>query len=240
MKRIAFLTTMVMCFAAGLLWAQGGPPGGGGKGGFGGPPTPKRQLGQTFRAVGKLQKKPLSKDQAAQMLAVLSPWRTKPKMNDDEAKEVSKKLKPVFSVDQLNELDSARDGGFGKGGPGGGGPGGPGGGGDEATRAKMMDYFQKRGELAKDDNPLNVKLAESRMKEGSAAFAKAFPEMAKDSGDRAARGQRRLEDLKKVWQMLDATAKGGAAPAKGEAKKAAPATKAPAKTAASKEPARKS
>lgn len=236
-KLIVFVVLLTLAVMGSLLWAQGGAPGGGGGGGGFGkmPPTPKQLLGQTFRAIGKLEKKPIAKDQASKILAVVGPWRAKPKMSDDEAKEVGKKLKPAFTVDQLNEIDTMRDagrggfGGGGKGGPGGGGPGGPGkgsgGGTDEATKAKMMEYGQKRREITKDDNPLNIKLAESRLKEGQAEFKKAFPEQAKSGGNRgAARGQQRLEELKKAWSVLDGAAKSGA-PAKADGGKKADAKK---------------
>ena len=75
----------------------------------------------------------------------------------------------------------------------------------------------------KDDNPLNVKLNASRMKEGAAEFQKAFPAAAKNGGNRgAARGQQRLEEIKKTWMILDAAAKGAASAAPAAAKKPEP------------------
>src|SRR5687767_9681250 len=72
----------------------GGRPGGpGGPGGF--RRSPKMQLGGLLRGIGELEKAkktPLSKTQAKQFVATLTPWRKKASMSDSEARAVHTKL----------------------------------------------------------------------------------------------------------------------------------------------------
>ncbi len=94
------------------------------------------QLMQMARHIEEINKDPkytLSATQAKQVLAVLKPLRTKPKLTEDQSKQALKTLKPIFKVDQLNAMarikPPQRRPGSGSGGPGGyGGQGGPGGG----------------------------------------------------------------------------------------------------------------
>jgi hypothetical protein len=100
------------------------------------------QLMQMVHHIGIIDNDPkyaLTATQAKQVLAVIKPLRTKPKLTEDQAKQALKDLKKIFKVDQLNAMarikpPQHRPGG-GQGGPGGfsgqarpGGPGGPGGG----------------------------------------------------------------------------------------------------------------
>jgi hypothetical protein len=95
------------------------------------------QLTRMLRGLGELDKDSataLTPTQAKGVLAVLKPWQTKPKMTQDDAKNVMKGVKKVLTARQLNALSRVQDRGFGgggRGGPGGGGPpgGAPGGGG---------------------------------------------------------------------------------------------------------------
>jgi hypothetical protein len=86
-----------------------------------------------LRGINELDKDSataLTQPQAKQVLAVLKPWQTKPKMTQDDAKNVMKGVKKVLSTRQLNALSRVQDRGPGsRGGPGGGGFGGPPGGG---------------------------------------------------------------------------------------------------------------
>lgn len=92
------------------------------------------QLMSMARHIGEIDKDPkyaLTQTQAKQVLAVLQPWRSKPKMTQDQAKDVLKNLKKVFNVNQLNAMarikprprTGQQGGGMrpgGQGGPGGG------------------------------------------------------------------------------------------------------------------------
>ncbi|GIV14909.1 MAG: hypothetical protein KatS3mg022_0344 [Armatimonadota bacterium] len=96
------------------------------------------QLTSTLRALEEIDKDPRTKltpAQAKKILAVLQPYRNKPKMTQDDAKNALKGIKAALNVNQLNAIARIeaerrnRRGGFG--GPGGGGmgmrPGAPGG-----------------------------------------------------------------------------------------------------------------
>lgn len=65
------------------------------------------QLTTMVRHIGDIDKDKkytLTPSQAKQVLAILTPWRTKPKMTQDQAKEVMRKLKKVFTAGQLNAM----------------------------------------------------------------------------------------------------------------------------------------
>lgn len=96
------------------------------------------QLTSTLRALEEIDKDPKTKltpAQAKKILTVLQPYRNKPKMTQDDAKNALKGIKAALNVNQLNAIARIeaerrnRRGGFG--GPGGGGmgmrPGAPGG-----------------------------------------------------------------------------------------------------------------
>lgn len=85
-----------------------------------------------IEAIDKNKKYTLTPAQAKQVLAVMNPIRSKPKLTQDQAKAALKKLKAIFTVDQLNAMAAIKDPprrmgpGGGPGGPRpGGGPGGP-------------------------------------------------------------------------------------------------------------------
>lgn len=141
--------------------AQGGPGGGG----FQMPPQMRAKmeawrkfrdqhknlstLGDMLFQIQEMNKDAgyqLDKKQSASMLKIIGPWRAKKTINEDQAKDVSKRMGAVLTVKQLKKMSTipppgrrARGGGGGRpggpGGPGGGGglagtrPGGPGGGG---------------------------------------------------------------------------------------------------------------
>lgn len=197
-----FLAAVVLLTFAGAAFAQ--PPGGGG----GGAPSPEMMamfkkmgewrdknknlfnVGRTMGALAEFEKDPktaLTKDQAKKILAVVSPWKTKPVMTDVNAKDLLKQVGATFTVPQATKMAqiakeaASRRGGFGGGGgggmrPGGGGPPGGGGGGmrpggggggggmqmDPAAMKKRMDAMMK------GFNPLNfATIPDSPMKERS-------------------------------------------------------------------------
>ncbi len=104
------------------------------------------QLSQMVRKIGQIDQDPkytLKPIQAKQILAVLKPLRSKPKMTQDQAKAALKQLKAVLTIDQLNAMARIKQpqrmgggagGGQGMGRPGGGGFGGPGMGGQGMGR----------------------------------------------------------------------------------------------------------
>jgi hypothetical protein len=150
MKRLAFWTGVLLLVITAVAAIAQPPPG---AGGFQmSPEMQKRfeemrkwreahkytfQLTSTLRALEEIDKDPKTKltpAQAKKILAVLQPYRNKPKMTQDDAKNALKGIKAALTVDQLNAIARIeaerrnRRGGFG--GPGGGGmgmrPGGPG------------------------------------------------------------------------------------------------------------------
>jgi len=156
MRRLALWTSVLLLAAAAVAAVAQPPPG---AGGFQMTPEMQRrmeefrkwrethkytfQLTSTLRALEQIDKDPKTKltpAQAKKILAVLQPYRDKPKMTQDDAKNALKGIKAALSVDQLNAMARFeaerrnRRGGFG--GPGGGGmgmrpgssPGGPPGG----------------------------------------------------------------------------------------------------------------
>lgn len=90
-----------------------------------------------LRKVEQLDKEPgaaLNKQQAARMLAIIKPWRTKSEMTNEQANGLMKSVTGVLTPAQVAKLATmqGRRGGMGMGGMGGGrrpgGMGGPGGG----------------------------------------------------------------------------------------------------------------
>lgn len=147
--RSAILALCAGTLVAGAAIAQG-PPGGGGPGGPGGFDRAafmkfreqhkysfqlRTMVRNGLQEVERSKSTQLKPAQAKQVLAVITPWKSKPKMTQEEAKASIQKLQKVFDTKQLAAVDKAiqqsqrpRGGGPGGGGPGGGGPGGPGGG----------------------------------------------------------------------------------------------------------------
>ena len=196
MKKLALpLAAVLLLTISGAVRAQGGPPGGGGG------PSPEMMamfkkfgewriknanlanMGQTIGMLAEFEKDTktaLTKDQAKKIKAAVAPWKTKPIMTDENAKELIKTIGKTMTVAQatksaqLSKEALARRGQFGGGGgggrPGGGGaPGGgggrPGGGGgmggmDPAAMKKRFDTMMK------GYNPLNFStVPDSPMKE---------------------------------------------------------------------------
>ena len=133
-----------------VVQAQG--PGGGG-GGARARNSPKRRLTGLVRAIGELEKgnkAPLTKDQAKKVLALVAPWRKRPKMTEDQAKALYMKMNAVLTTKQKNELDkmaalrrrNAR--GDREGGRGGFGGGGFGGGGGQPPSPQQMQQFRQQ------------------------------------------------------------------------------------------------
>ena len=151
----AFLSTALL-IAAGIsvapsAHAQGGGfggPGGGG-GGMQMPPAAMakmqayrkftqshpnyRTLTRTLGAVAEMDKDAatkITKPEAQKMLAVITPWMSKPVMKDADAKAVNNALAKTLTVPQLKKMaaSAGRQGGGGGGRPGGGGGFGGGGG----------------------------------------------------------------------------------------------------------------
>jgi hypothetical protein len=146
-------------------------------------------VGMMLGAVTEFEKDPktaLTKDQAKKILAVVTPWASKPAMTDDQAKQVSAQISKTLNVAQIKkyaqidkEMKARWGGGGGGGRPGGGGGGmgggrpgggGPGGGGGRPGGGGMggFDPNKMLADLQKPMNPLNpTTLPEGRMREGS-------------------------------------------------------------------------
>ncbi len=137
------LIGMLLTLATVPALAQG--PGGGGPPGGGGMPPAfqkfmaqnkyKMQMRQQLRAVSEMNRDPgtaLTPAQAKQLLLVIKPWSTKPKMSEEDAKGIMRSVKKIMSPRQLTAMGNIKPqrgfGGGPGGGPGGGGTGGPGGG----------------------------------------------------------------------------------------------------------------
>ena len=162
---IASLLLVLLSAAAGLAQGPGGPPPPmGGQGGGQWSQMRERskytvQLMQMTRHIMEIDKDPkytLTKAQAKKVLVVLQPLRKKPKLTQDEAKSTLKKLKPIFTVKQLNAMAKIKPPHRGPGMPGGGygGPGGgpPGGGQPGANRPSFDPNAMK------DSNPFYSKV----------------------------------------------------------------------------------
>jgi len=148
MKRLALCTGVLLLLITAVAAVAQPPPG---AGGFQMTPEMQRQieawrkwreahrytfqLTNTLRALIEIDKDPKTKltpAQAKKILAVLQPYRNKPKMTQDDAKNALKGIKAALNVNQLNaiaRIEAERRNR--RGGPGGGGmgmrPGGPGG-----------------------------------------------------------------------------------------------------------------
>lgn len=157
------------------------------------------QLSQMVRHIGEIDKDPkhaLTPAQAKQVLAVLKPLRTQPKLTQDQAKQALKDLKRVFTVDQLNAMAKIKSP---QRRPGMGGPGGPGGPGGQGRPGGGMQGNRPRFDMnaMKNFNPFNPKVDKSDQR----------------SVDRA----KRMNDM---FSDLEKKAKGAkAAPAKSAPKK---------------------
>jgi hypothetical protein len=62
------------------------------------------QMVRHIQEIDKDKKYTLKPSQAKQVLAVLKPLRSKPKMTQDQARQALKDLKKVFTADQLNAI----------------------------------------------------------------------------------------------------------------------------------------
>ena len=106
--------------------------------------------------INKDKKYTLTSAQAKKVLAILTPWRSKPKMTQDQAKTVARNLKKVFTAAQLNAMARIKPhSGQGPGGrsPGQGGQGGP----PRNGQAGERRHFDPNS--MKDFNPFNTKVA---------------------------------------------------------------------------------
>ncbi|GBC95588.1 hypothetical protein HRbin16_01379 [bacterium HR16] len=140
MKRLTLWAGMLLLVMAAFTAVAQPPPG---AGGFQMTPEMQRrmeefrkwreahkytfQLTSTLRAIEQIDKDARTKltpAQAKKILAVLQPYRNKPKMTQDDAKNALKGIKAVLNVNQLNaiaRIEAERRNRRG-------GPGGPGGG----------------------------------------------------------------------------------------------------------------
>jgi len=118
------------------------------------------QLMTMVRHIGEIDKDKkytLTPAQAKKMLAILTPWRSKPKMTQDQAKDVARKLKSVLTAAQLNAMARIKSH-FGQGPGGRGGPGGgPGQGGPPRPPQGERRHFDPNA--MKDFNPFYTKVA---------------------------------------------------------------------------------
>jgi hypothetical protein len=135
-------------------------------------------IGTMVGAFAEFEKDPktaLTKAQAKSILAIVTPWKTKPVMTDDQAKQVSAQISKLFTMAQIKgfaqmQKDMAArfgggggrpggGGGMGGGRPGGGAPGGGGrpGGGAPGGGGGMGGFDPKKmlADMKKPMNPLN-------------------------------------------------------------------------------------
>ncbi|MCX6375129.1 MAG: hypothetical protein NTU88_03660 [Armatimonadetes bacterium] len=133
------------------------------------------QLTTMVRHIGDIDKDKkytLTPSQAKQVLGILTPWRTKPKMTQDQAKGVMRKLKTVFTAGQLNAMARIKSH-FGQGQRPGQGP--PRDGGQDRNRQSGQRHFDPNS--MKDFNPFYTKApkgdtrAEERAKRWNEFFA---------------------------------------------------------------------
>jgi hypothetical protein len=181
-KKLVVLTLaagMLVSSGASMVQAQGGAGGGGGMGGgMRNRNNPKSRLSSLWRGVGQLEssKAPLSKAQARQIVALVRPWGSRPKMTEADAKNLYMKMNAVLTTRQKNELDkmvamrrrTARGGG-----EDGGRPGGAGGNFDPQQMQKMRAQMQQMQGFLKTMNPFyppskysEVKGLPDRMQQG--------------------------------------------------------------------------
>jgi len=131
-----------------------------------------RQLTMLASNIGRLERDgqhKLTAKQAQQLLAVLQPLRAQPKLTQDEAKETTRALQQVLTMDQRTEIgkmpeqrfDGGNRGAGGSGGagsagaPGMGGPGGSGGGAPRGQGGSRGDRPRFDPAAMKDFNPFN-------------------------------------------------------------------------------------
>jgi hypothetical protein len=99
-----------------------------------------QQLSSTIRAISDMDQDPatkLTKDQAKKINAIITPWKSKPVMTDEQARTITSNISKVLNITQIKKYaaiqaeQNNRRGGMGGpgGGPPGGGFGGPPGGG---------------------------------------------------------------------------------------------------------------
>jgi hypothetical protein len=157
---VLMTTALTPLVLPGAVQAQMGGPGG--RSGMRN--NPKMRLGGLMRSIGMLErggKAPLSAAQAKTVVATINPWRTRPRMNESEAKGLYMKLNAVLTTRQKNELDkrAAQDRRFrggSNGGSGGGGWSRGGSGGDapsDAERQQMRQRMQQMQGFFKTYNP---------------------------------------------------------------------------------------
>lgn len=133
MTRVRLMAAALLLLAAPVL-AQGPPPGGT----MGGPPPEfrqmmaqmqyRRQLRAQIRAIDEMNRDPataLSPAQAKQLLGIVKPWTTRPRMTEADAQSIIRSIRKLLTPRQATLVANARPRrGFG--GPvGPGGPGGP-------------------------------------------------------------------------------------------------------------------
>lgn len=132
------------------------------------------QLMQMVRHIGDIDKDKkytLTPGQAKQLVAVLKPLRTKPKMTQDEAKNVLKKLKTPLTANQLNAMARIKPkGGTGQGRAPSGGANSPRPNGQAGARRfdpnAMKDFNPFYTKVTKGD-----KRAEDRLKQWNTFYA---------------------------------------------------------------------
>ena len=115
------------------------------------------RLTRLVENIGRLDtegKHPLTKQQAKDTLAILTPLRTQEKLTQDDAKETIRALQKVLTIDQrteISQMPEQRWGGGGQGGPG--GPGGARPGGGNVSPGGQRPSFDPAA--MKNFNPLN-------------------------------------------------------------------------------------
>jgi len=131
------------------------------------------QLTRLVGNIGRLEqegKNKLTPAQAKQLLGILQPLRTQPKLTQDDAKEAIRSLQAALTMDQRTEIGQMPERRFGggnrggQGGPGGQGMGGAGGQGGGAPRGQGGQNGGRPGgqrpqfdpAAMKDFNPFNA------------------------------------------------------------------------------------
>jgi hypothetical protein len=195
----------------------GGPAGGGPPGGM--PPEfqkmmaqvkYRRQMRDQLRAVSEINRDPataLTPPQAKQLLTIVKPWTTKPKMTEEDAKGIMRSVKKVMTPKQLNamaQVKPRRGFGGGPGGPGGrGGFGGPPGGGGPGGPGGPPSGFRPGGGPPGGFDPNRMA---AQMKTANFLSTKVDPNNP--------RSARRAQGNKELIAMLETRAKGGTTTAK--------------------------
>lgn len=190
---VGMTTAVLVLTFGGILYAQSGNGDQGGQPGRGEHGRMFAQFMYTFQLMRTASRIPdlnkdsahaLTKAQAKQILAILGPLRTQPKLTPDQAKAASEKLQKVFTRAQLEVMDKMTP--FGPrghrmGAQGQGGPGGNFNHNDHPQGAPRPDGNRPRPKLEENMNPFYAKVpaGETRRQEMVKRMNVVFDELKK-------------------------------------------------------------